>query len=140
MATAATNDPIAADRFRETYPELKPLLLQEYPQIDAQTLDANNSDPEKLINFIAKKTDHTRTKVRRDIDELSQIVRANGEGRLRRAMHVLEERSQELATRFQEEIVPKAEQQMREYLWTSVFSALGVGVVIGLLFGLTRGR
>ena len=137
MANATALD---RETFTNHYASLKPLLLEEDPELDAKSLDAANDDPKKLIDLIAQKTDHTKAKVKRDLSEMTELVERHETNRLQHALDVLEERSQELATRFQEEIVPKAEKQMRENLWTSLLSALGLGVVIGLLLGVSRGR
>ena len=51
----------------------------------------------------------------------------------------LRERGQHLAADVRE-AVPQAEEKLKENFWTTLLAALGIGVILGLLMGGSRGR
>lgn len=57
--------------------------------------------------------------------------------RINDAVTRLEERSQDLMKTLRNETA-KAEATAQEHLWVSLLSALGLGLIVGLLVGFTR--
>lgn len=62
------------------------------------------------------------------------------EHRLNRIIENLEERSKDLMGRVKNDVLPQAEATVREHLWVSILSALGLGLILGLVLGLSGGR
>ena len=59
------------------------------------------------------------------------------EARLNRALNALEARSKEVMNSLKEE-GRKAESTAQEHVWISLLTALGIGLLFGLVLGLTR--
>lgn len=57
--------------------------------------------------------------------------------RLDQAVSALEQRTLELMNNLKEE-GRKAEETAQEHIWVTILSALGLGLVLGLLLGLVR--
>jgi len=72
--------------------------------------------------------------------ELSEETTNNIEKRLNVIIENLEEKSKELMGRVREDVLPQAEATVRENLWASLLSALGIGLILGLVIGFGSGR
>ncbi len=167
MSAIESSLPFDPTAFRSAWPELRRMCLEEWPAVKPEALDATEGDPNRVIDAIAAATDHTRARVRKHLGELSEVagVGASGlEAKLVRLLHRLEAQAEPMvdgAARAREkaaaiaahieaagrdaindvkEVVPQAEEKMRENLWTSLLAALGVGLILGLIVGLSRSR
>lgn len=159
--------PFSIQGFRDAFDAVRPLVLAEWPEVDAKSLDATEADPDKVVALVAEKTQRSKALVRKHLAEIAEVagVDARGlEGRVLRLIHALEsklEPVQETLGRTQESAkaaletleargkhvvsdVKKAgedvEDALKNNIWRSLFAALGVGVLVGLVLGLTRGR
>lgn len=149
-------------------PSLRALVLEEWPGLSAEALDAAIGETERLVELVAEHSGHTRALARRKLAELGQLVaegqRAGdaapaGEGGaagalpadLRRQvdalMRSLEERARHLGAQVREEVVPQAEQKvkeaedkLKENLLVSLLVAMGFGLLVGLILGGSLGR
>lgn len=133
---------------------LKPLLLEEWPGLDGDAIDATGGDREQLIALIAEKTEHTRALVSRHLDELARLSGGKGKtdaviGKLEASLRRLEGQATQVVDRVRDELVPsaqarveEAQSKVQENIWVSLAAALGIGLLIGLLFGssVARGR
>lgn len=133
---------------------LKPLLLEEWPQLDAGAIDATGGDRAALIALIAEKTEHTRALVGRQLDELVSLTGGKSRtdaviSKLEASLRRLEGRANEVVDRVKGDLVPtatarveEAQAKVQENIWVSLAAALGIGLLLGLLFGssVARGR
>ena len=62
--------------FSDHFSVLMPLLLEEWPQLNPDELQAINDDLDQTITYIAEQTEHTQTLVRRHLAELASLAMA----------------------------------------------------------------
>lgn len=141
--------PFSLTDFADLFDDVRPLILAEWPTLDAKALDATNADVDAIITLVAANTKHSKALVRKHLSEMAEVagVGAVGvEARLLRLLHLLEHQLEPLqeggrwAMEEMRQSMPQAKKKMRENLWTSMLASLGVGVLVGLVVGLTRGR
>jgi ElaB/YqjD/DUF883 family membrane-anchored ribosome-binding protein len=165
-AMTSPETPTAAHA-NERWPSLRPLILEEWPGLDGAALDATGGAFDAVLTLIVAHTDHTRLRVRRHLEELIELAAPHRQGlearlldlldRLdagseplqakaseaaeaaREVLHDVEGRAGDLARDAKAQL-PLAEAHMRDNLWSTVFGALGIGLIFGLLWGTSRGR
>jgi ElaB/YqjD/DUF883 family membrane-anchored ribosome-binding protein len=156
----------APETVRAVWERLQPAILTEWPQVAADALAATEGELDAVVAVVAEATDRTQLWVRRHLAELVDLLappRSRLEERLQRLLERLEgmeplrERAQEAAAAAKEAMhevetraedfardvrtqFPKAEGHLRDNLWTSLLGALGLGLIIGLLWGTSRAR
>lgn len=161
MSDASPMDfPFSREEFREGFPEIRRLVLEEWPNLDAEALDATEGRVDAVLELVVSATQHSRVLVRKHLAEIAEVagVQANGiEERLVRLLHYLEDKAEPVGREAQrlasdvrdrgEQVgrqvatkVHDAEDTMKDNLWVSLMAALGLGLVAGLIVGLTRGR
>lgn len=64
----------------------------------------------------------------------------NIEKRLNVLIQNLEEKSKQIVGTVRNDVLPQAEATVRENVWVSILTALGFGLILGLVVGLTSGR
>ena len=138
--------------------DLIPLMLEEWPQLSGEALENIVDDPEATVIYIATHTEHTRTLVRRHLEELASLRHAEPEpepepetevtqvdpaeplpSTIDQLLGELEDRTDQLIQDFKAEMLPELEKKARRNLGTSLLMALGFGVIVGLLLGGKRG-
>lgn len=127
------------------FPTLRPLILEEWPGLDAAALDATEGDEDRLLTLITELTGGARTRARRQLDDLKALAAkdraAQAADRLETLLRRLEGQAQDLRGRVQNDLVPEAEKKVKENLLMSLAIALGFGLLLGLLLGSSgRGR
>lgn len=127
------------------FPTLRPLILEEWPGLDAGALDATEGDEDRLLTLITELTGGARTRARRQLDDLKALAAkdraAQAADRLETLLRRLEGQAQDLRGRVQNDLVPEAEKKVKENLLMSLAIALGFGLLLGLLLGSSgRGR
>jgi hypothetical protein len=143
--------------FQQTFSQLVPLILDEWPQLTRDRLLATEGDLEQVVHYISSQTEHTQTLVRRHIDELATLLRGKtfedgslptthepGRGemvssKIDELITDLEVRTEQLMKEFKAEVLPELERKARSNLGTSLLIALGIGFILGLTFGGKRG-
>ncbi|NJL49620.1 MAG: hypothetical protein HC929_22040 [Leptolyngbyaceae cyanobacterium SM2_5_2] len=143
--------------FQQTFPQLVPLILEEWPQLTKDGLLATEGNLEQVIQYISCQTEHTQTLVRRHINELATLLKptpseegpwptakGSDEGELVSSkidelLADLETRTEHLMQEFKAEVLPELERKARSNLGTSLLIALGLGFILGLTFGGKRG-
>lgn len=160
MADATLVFPFSEDAFRGNFREVSRLVVQEWPEVDAEALAATEGDPHDVLSVVVEATGHTKVLVRKHLAEIAEVAgveSAGLEARLVRLLHFLEDtadpvgkEAQRIAgqVRDQGERVGKrvagsvqdAGDTVKENLWVSLLAALGLGMLAGLVLGLTRGR
>jgi ElaB/YqjD/DUF883 family membrane-anchored ribosome-binding protein len=148
--------------FQENFSQLTPLILEEWGQLDRSSLESTHGNFEQVIEQIATETEHTRTLIRRQLNELYRIVlqdqtqsdrsesgrspqsnssaHSSAASDIDQVLKQLEERTDELVAQFKKEVLPQLSDRARNNIGTSLLAALGMGFILGLLFGGTRGR
>lgn len=153
--------PLTSDQFQANFEAIAPLILEEWPSLSSDRLRATAGDLDRTVDCIAEVTDRTRVMVRRQLRELYQIAvlepppspplrlaerltgLANGtlsESDLKQTVHLLEERTEELLKQFKREVLPELDEKVRNNVGGSLLTALGIGFILGVLFGGSRGR
>jgi hypothetical protein len=143
--------------FQQTFSQLVPLILDEWPQLTRDGLLTTEGDLEQVVHYISGQTEHTQTLVRRHIDELATLLRGKtsedgssptthetGQGEMASSkidelITDLEVRTEQLMKEFKAEVLPELERKARSNLGTSLLIALGIGFILGLTFGGKRG-
>jgi hypothetical protein len=134
-----------------------PLIEEEWPQVQLDSLKECDGDLERTIDYIAAQSERTRTLVRLHLEELYKLANRssapdNGSGRshssnrlldnevthkIDRFLDTLENRAEKILTQMETEVSQKA----KENIGISLLAALGMGFILGLLFGgSNRGR
>jgi ElaB/YqjD/DUF883 family membrane-anchored ribosome-binding protein len=148
--------------FTDRFDAIAPLILEEWPHLTAEELAATEGRLEAVIDYIALRTEHTRTLIRHHLAELAQIQRLRDKNQsdesdfsnpekyqlenyifptFDRALKTLEKRTENLIDRFEAELLPEANRKAKEHVGTSLLTALGIGFILGLLLGGSgRGR
>jgi ElaB/YqjD/DUF883 family membrane-anchored ribosome-binding protein len=133
-------DTLSAEQFAKDFARTSEFILEEWPELGVETLEATGGDLEKVIAAVSDAVGKTKATVRRQLAELHQLAQqsADDDGvvarelrRLREMVERLESRTQDLA-----DLPKEARQRVEENLWTSLLVALGLGFLLGLL---TRG-
>ncbi len=163
----ARNPTFDPQDFKASWEVLRPLVLEEWPAVDSGKLDATSGDAEAVVEVVAEATEHTRTLVRQQLGELAGVAglgQSALEQRLLRLITHLENEGERFSDRAREardqagkvldeareqgrvvvdkvkERVPEAEETLKDNIWTALLSALGLGLLFGLIVGLSRGR
>jgi ElaB/YqjD/DUF883 family membrane-anchored ribosome-binding protein len=128
--------------FRERFDGLVALIREEWPALDEGALRACAGDLGRTVDLIAAHSDHTKVKVRRDLGELWTLAGGNGASSPRAALDALlqklEGKVEKAVGQVRAEVLPKAEDTVRDHLWTSLAIAAAVGFVLGVLTGVSR--
>jgi ElaB/YqjD/DUF883 family membrane-anchored ribosome-binding protein len=132
---ATQNGTITKETFKTSFPDLGPLLIEEWPEIDQAALDGTGGDLDKVVTLVSQKTEHTKTLVRRQIAELSKLASEEGmEGRMKKALHRLEEKTHEISEYVRGNMLPAAESKVRDHLLVSMLTTAAFGFLLGFIF------
>lgn len=131
---SASNGTLTKDSFKTSFTDLGPLIVQEWPEVDSDSLDGTEGDLDKVVTLVAQKTEHTKTLVRRQLTELSKMAADNGaEGRLKALIKRLEDKTSEISGRVRENMLPAAEQKVRDHLVVSLLVSAAFGFLVGVI-------
>ncbi|PSN11066.1 hypothetical protein C7293_25715 [filamentous cyanobacterium CCT1] len=64
----------AKKAFKHQFNAMVPLILSEWPQLIEENLLATEGDLERAVNYISGEIDHTKTLVRRHLNELASLI------------------------------------------------------------------
>ena len=162
--TPATGFAFSREGFVAVFEEqVKPLILQEWDAVSATELAETGGEPEKVLALVVEKTDHSKARVRKHLNEIAEVAGVDAQGveaRLLRLLHRLESSAGPLQERAEQtreavrelrdqgrvvldearQVFPRAEEKVKDNLWTALLASLGVGLLLGLIVGLSRGR
>ena len=136
---------VSADAFKSAFAAVSALIRQEWPSIDARALDATGGDLDQVVELVAAKLERTKASVKKQLAELHALATSTDKveakvSTLQAMVDKLEARSREIAERVKKEMLPQAEERVRNNLWTSLLIALGLGMLIGLLLRIGGSR
>lgn len=127
-----------------SFDTLRPLLLAEWPALDRAALDATGGDLDAVVALLVELTGQPAAELRQKVDDLVAVAGDSrgrvAAARLESALRRMEARANELRDRVKDDLVPEAEQKIKDNLLASLLIALGLGVILGLLMGGRRGR
>ncbi len=139
---------ISARTFKTDFDRVAPLIREEWPEVEQDALLETGGTLEKVVDLVAGKTERTKALVKRQLRELHEIATTAGkekpsldgalheiEARAREILEKIEAKGGEAAAQIKKEVVPKAEEKVKENLLTSLLITLGFGFILGILFG-----
>lgn len=136
------NGQTVSDDFSRRFEKIAPLIRDEWPGIDAGRLEQTKGDYDAVVALVAEQTEHTKTLVKKQLEELRRIAEGeNGAGDLRAFRQMLERmqaRSLEIAGYIKNQMMPEATQQVKKNFLVTVLLAIGFGFLVG--FFLRGGR
>jgi hypothetical protein len=141
MANETPAPPAAS--FQGAFAALQPLILGEWPEVDAEALAATGGDLERVVALLAERTRHTRTLLNAQLAEILQVATAPPRQRDRgaggsadptdRIIAQLEERAAELLRELRGGLVERARGKARESPLLTLLMAVGLGFILGVL-------
>lgn len=161
MAQNTVFSTLSPGTFKANFEAIAPLILEEWPSIPPDSLMATAGELDPVVDCIAIATDRTRALIRQQLRELyhlavvepvqarrsplserlSQLVDSPlAESDLKKTITLLEERTEEILEQFKKDVLPELNEKVRNNVGGSLLTALGIGFVLGLLFGGSRGR
>lgn len=72
--TYDSRSPLTPAQFQDQFVHLAPLILEEWSQLEADTLAATEGDLDLVIDYVTSQTDRTRALIRRQLRELYLVV------------------------------------------------------------------
>ncbi len=137
---AAAAPKFTSDAFKSAFGRLQSVLVKEWPSIDREALAATGGDLDHVVELIVQKGQLTQALVRQKIEELHAMSAnpstfANIDERLREALDRIEKRTNDLADEVRNKVIPAASEKVKENLLVSLLVALGLGFILGILFG-----
>lgn len=162
---APPRNPLDAAAFGRAFAQVRPWILEEWPAVDADALDATGGDADAVVALVAESADLTRARTRRLLGELleeatpserpaapratrpagprpaaagSRDARDAGSSPLdpfERLVGALEGHLDELAQQVKADVAPLAADTARKHLGLSLLLAGGIGLMVGLFLG-----
>lgn len=168
MAEDTATRELSRTAFQESFAKLQPAILAEWAELDPVALSETGGELDKVIALVAERTAHTKALVRKQLQELWQILSepprrrppsgapaSGGAGRPRPSLHnVLPESADELLRELEERtshilkelrggVLKDTRVKVRDNLLFSLLVTLGLGFIVGVLFtgwNFRRGR
>ena len=146
---------LSPEQFQANFASLTPLILKEWSQISSDKLKSTNGELELVIELIVNQTEHTRTLIRSQLAELLYLFQKKPNDSFHNSvntnnspsvdweqnLNILEQRIEKLVSQLKQEILPEIGTKARENMGTSLLTAIGLGFILGLIFGgSSRGR
>lgn len=152
----------SAEQFKAAFPKLVRAIQEEWPEVDAASLEETGGELSQVATMIAEKVDRTKQTIRRHLLEIlhsadlspSSARHANGapkhaNGAAKKtdeehpelphmedvlaAIKRLEKFAAVEASRMGRNVMPAAETKVKENLLTSLLIALGLGFLLGFI-------
>ena len=143
----------AIDRLTAEYAEKLAKLPDEHPGVVLHTLGINGArygtalawNEEAWLREVARRPPDLVIleyggNEAGDFEPKYEETGENIERRLNNIIENLEAKSRELGRKVKDDVLPQAEATVRENLWVSILTALGLGLILGLVLGLSGRR
>jgi hypothetical protein len=141
-----------AARFEARFGQLRVQILEEWPEVEVEALDATGGQLELVVAQIAEATGRTRAVSRRQLRELMAELDPPSEPRLRtrrtarepeprhldpleRLFVTLESHLDDLTKQVKSDVTPMALDTVRQHVGISLLIAGGLGMMLGLALG-----
>ncbi len=168
MAEDTATRELSRTAFHDSFAKLTPVILAEWEQLDPDSLSETGGDLDKVVALVAERTAHTKALVRRQLQELWQVLsepprrrppspgpQSGGAARPRPNLHnVLPETADELLRELEQRtsnilrelrggVLKDTRVKVSDNLLFSLLVTLGLGFIVGVLFtgwNFRRGR
>lgn len=142
--------------FASAFSALQPVLLAEWGELDAESLAATAGDLDRVVALIAERSSRTKVLVRRQLEEIFNVVtepvsagatRARARGGERTAERTgagqpgvdqllaeLEKRTAQIMRELRGGFVDNTRDRVRDNIFFSLLVAIGFGFIVGVLF------
>ena len=146
--TMSTSVDKAPEAFTDAFPEVKPLICAEWPDVDSTAIDQTDGDYGKVVELVCAATEQEQELVERQLAELQQVasdeepVPAGAKGRpVHEAMRSMQGKMNEVAHYVRQQMLDDAKSKARENFLVTLLLAIGLGFVLGIIVrGFGRGR
>jgi hypothetical protein len=155
----SANDEPVAEAFAQAFSILQPLICAEWPEVDPKALEDTGGDYDQVVALVAKATEHSKTMVKRQLNELQDIAteepkaepkteaESSTEGaigsaqrKLMDALQVLQDKANELTNYMRKNALADAKTKAEQNPLVTLLIAIGLGFLIGFVIrGLGRG-
>ncbi len=142
---------LAPETFKQDFTNLKPLIQEEWPEVDTTRLEQTAGEYEQVVSLVAEHTEHTKALVKRQLSELHQIA-AEEDFQGMEAVDGPIRKLQDTAKRMQKKVVEwtdymrkqaltDAKNKASEHPLVTLLIAIGLGFILGFLArGIGRGN
>ena len=130
--------------------DLLPLIRDEWPQVAVSALEETAGDYDQLVALIATETEHTKTLVRRQLDELRKLsgerkaknawLHDNELQKLREMLDRLQFKSNDVADYVRDRMAEDARKQVNQNPLVTLMMAIGLGFILGFILRGPGGR
>lgn len=153
MAEETSVRELSTATFAESFEKLLPAITVEWSELDPGALSKTSGDLDKVIALIAEHTAHTKTLVRRQLDELWHVVmdppRRRAPSTAGRRSHTagaplpqtadlllqeLEERTAQIMREIRNGVFTDTRTKVKDNLLFSLLVSIGLGFIIGVVF------
>ena len=142
--------PFSPSEFASVFKTLQPAILTEWPEVDAAALADTDGDLDSAVTLIAQHTEHTKTLVRLQLEELYRISlvvpprhRAAAGYQIPESvdalLHDLEKRAAQILRDLRGGALQDARNKVTDNLFLSLLISVGLGFIVGVFF-MGRGR
>jgi hypothetical protein len=135
------NGKTASAEFSRQFDKITPLIHEEWPDVDAEALKQTKGDYDLVVTLIAKRTEHTKTLVKKQLEELQRVAdggdRADDMRLLRQMLERLQARTQEASNFVRGRMTDDAKQKVTQNPLVTLLIAIGLGFLLGFVL---RGR
>ncbi len=119
---------------------LRDLILEEWPSVDAEALDATGGDRQLIVELVAERTEHTKALVKKQLAELEELTQekkgeSNEYAQLKAKLGQLQAKLSEMAgyTRSQiSEGISETKVKADEHPLIVLLMAMGLGLILGI--------
>ncbi len=135
-----------ATQFAQQFERLSPMICEEWPQVDGDALAKTNGDYHSVVALISTETDHSKTLVKKQLEELSTIANENGSSnnelrKIRQMVERLQAKSQDVTAYVRGQMVEETRAKVVKSPLASLLMAVGFGFLLAMILrGLGRGR
>ena len=148
--TELNDVPFSPGEFASAFRELQPIILAEWPAVDASGLAATEGDLDRTVGLIAEQTQHTKALVRRQLEELYRVRYAPPHRPAAAGYQIpesvdallrdLEQRAAKILRDLRGGALHNARSKVTDNLLLSLLISVGLGFIVGVFFMGGRGR
>ncbi len=143
--------------FASAFPALRPVILGEWSEVDEKGLAETAGELDRVVALVAERTGHTKTLVRRHLDELYYVVTkppaepaasfrprrspAEAHPPLGDILEELERRTTHIISELRGGFMSEARDRVKQNVIFSLLVSVGLGFIVGVLYsGFSRGK
>lgn len=122
------------------------MIREEWPDVDRIALEQTKGDFDLVVALISTETDHSKTLVKKQLEEIATIANENGANqnevrKLKQMVERLQAKSQDVTDYVKQQMMADAREKVNQNPLVALLTAVGFGLILGfILRGLGRGR